>query len=360
MKRLLYFVLLLYLIGGLTACGREPDPTPTLTPEPTATSSPTPEPTATATPTFTATPTETPTPTPTETPTPTPTATATATPTPTVIPTVALGDVETSSMGFSYQPPTTYLMEDQEEQIFFQSTDGLVLGSLALINDDFTDSLDDIMAEFLGALADSLGGTLGAGESQVYVVDGIEGAAAELLGFVFDEAVSGRAVAVVLPDGRLFFAFALIKITDNEAYWLNEGGPTFDALLDSVTFAEAAAAPPPPAPTATSASTSNSACPVSTDSSYGYTQGNPIRVGGDVFGGPARARAYLDNLRGPNGETISYERLGSLPSGDTILDIYEISGLPQAVSLYVDQYSYETLLAPIGFTCSTPFPLSAP
>ena len=359
MKRLLYLCLFVLLVGLLTACGGEPDPTPTLTLEPTSTPSPTPEPTATATPTLTATPTETPTPTPTETATPTPTATATATPTPTVVPTIALGDVETSDMGFSYQPPATYLMEDQGEQIFFQSTDGLILGSLALIDDDFTDPVDDILVEFVTALADSMGGTLGAGPSEVYEVDGVEGAAAELFGLLFDSAVAGRTVAVVLPDGRLFFAFALIKITDNEAYWLNEGGPTFDTLIDSVVFDEEASAPPAPTST-TPATTSNSACPVSTDPSYGTTESNPIRVGGDAFGGPARARAYLDNLRGPNGETISYERGGSLPSGNTILDIYEISGLPQSVLLYVDQYSYETLLAPVGFTCPSPFPLSAP
>lgn len=360
MKCRLYFALLVLVLGLLTACGGEPDPTPAPTPEPTTTPSATPEPTATATPTLTATPTETPTPTPTETPTPTPTATATATPTPTAVPTIALGDVETSQMGFSYQPPTTYLMDDQGEQVFFQSTDGLVIGSLTLIDDDFTDPLDDILVEFITALADSMSGTLGVGESVPYMVDGVEGAAAEIFGILFNDAVSGRAVAVVLPDGRLFFAFAMIKITGNEEVWLNEGQAAFDALLNSVTFAEAAAVPPPSAPTATPATTSNSACPVSTDPSYGYTQGNAIRVGGDVFGGPARARAYLDNLRGPNGETTSYERVGSVPHEATILDAYTISGLAQTVTLYVDQYSYETLRAPVGFTCSNPFPIGAP
>lgn len=355
MKRLFIYV---FLVGLLAACSGEPDPTPTATSEPTITPSSTPEPTATATPTLTSTPTETPTSTPTETPTLTPTATTTNTPTPTMIPTVALGEIETSVMGFSYQPPTAYLMEDEGQQIFFQSEDGLVLGSLALFEDDFAAPLDDILAEFITALADSFGGTLEVGESEVYVVDEVEGASAELSGTVFDFTVSGRAVAVVLPDGRLFFAFALIKITDDETYWLNEGEPTFKTLIDSVIFDDTADALP--ASTATPATTSNSACPVSTDSSYGYTQSNPIRVGGDVFGGPARARAYLDNLRGPNGEIISYSRDGSVPTDTTILDAYSITGLAQTVTLYVDQYSYETLLAPVGFTCSSPFPIVAP
>lgn len=358
MKRLSYFGLFVFLVGWLTACGSEPDPTPTPTLRPTATPSATPEPMATATPTFTATPTETPTPT--QTPTATPTATATATPTPTAVPTVALGEVETSAMGFSYQSPLNYIMEDQGDQVFFQSADDLVVGSLTLIDETFAEPVEDILADYVTELGNSMGGMLGISEPVAYTVGGVEGAAAEIFGLLFEATVAGRGVAVVLPDGRLFFAFALVKTTGNELFWFNEGGATFDALLGSVAFLKATPTPRPPAATATSASTSNSACPVSTDASYGYTEGNPIRVGGDGFGGPARARAYLDNLRGPNGESISYDRLGSLPSGNTILDIYEITGLPQSVSLYVDQYSYETLQAPLGFTCTAPFPLSAP
>jgi hypothetical protein len=103
---------------------------------------------------------------------------------------------------------------------------------------------------------------------------------------------------------------------------------------------------------------SSSACPVSGDSSYGYTQGNPIRVGGDVFGGPARATAYLNTLRGPAGQAVSYFRVGSLPTDETILDIYEVSydGIGSPVSLYIDQYSFSTPLAPVGFICATAFP----
>ncbi|MBK9055471.1 MAG: hypothetical protein IPL78_32570 [Chloroflexi bacterium] len=141
-----------------------------------------------------------------------------------------------------------------------------------------------------------------------YTVDGVEGAAAEIFGLLFDATVAGRSVAVVLPDGRLFFAFALVKTTGNEEIWFNEGGATFDALLGSITFLEATPTPRPPSATATPASTSNSACPVSADASYGYTEGNPIRVGGDGFGGPAGRKPTWTTLRGPNGETISYAR----------------------------------------------------
>ena len=114
-------------------------------------------------------------------------------------------------------------------------------------------------------------------------------------------------------------------------------------------------------PTLTPADTpSTGACVISTDKTYGYTQENAIKVGGDDFGGPSRERAYLDNLAGPNGETISYNRTGSLDFGDTILDAYAISGLSAKVVLYIDEYSFTEPQAPVGFTCLGAFSLTAP
>jgi hypothetical protein len=104
-----------------------------------------------------------------------------------------------------------------------------------------------------------------------------------------------------------------------------------------------------------------SACTVSTDNTYGYSPDNPVRVGGDAFGGPSRERAYLDSLCGPQGETITYYREGSVYYVDTILDIYHVSyDGSSSVVLYLDEYSYQELVAPVGFTCWTPIPLSAP
>jgi len=116
-------------------------------------------------------------------------------------------------------------------------------------------------------------------------------------------------------------------------------------------------------PTLTPADTPSAgtgACVISTDKTYGYTQENAIKVGGDDSGGPSRERAYLDNLAGPHGEPISYNRTGSLDSGDTILDAYEISGLGAKVTLYIDEYSFTEPQAPVGFTCLGAFSLTAP
>lgn len=114
-----------------------------------------------------------------------------------------------------------------------------------------------------------------------------------------------------------------------------------------------------PSSTSEPVQTSNG-CLISTDSTYGYTEENPIRVGGDFMDGPKRERAYLDNLLGPNGEGVSYVRNGSIPSGDVILDIYGVTVAGKTLTLYIDMYGFTEPQAPVGFTCVGAFPLSEP
>jgi hypothetical protein len=101
---------------------------------------------------------------------------------------------------------------------------------------------------------------------------------------------------------------------------------------------------------------------VSTDKTYGYAQDNPIRLGGGAFGGSARLAGYLEALRSPQGQAITYERLGSTPHGEAILDtvIVSYAGLAVPITLYFDVYSYSHLEAPLGFTCGGPFILPEP
>lgn len=95
----------------------------------------------------------------------------------------------------------------------------------------------------------------------------------------------------------------------------------------------------------------------SVDPSYGYSPQNPINVGG----GPERQHQFLNALAGPNGETITYTRLGSccefedptLPFGGGLLDLYELyySGQKQPIQLYLNFYhKAETLYVPVGLT----------
>jgi len=117
-----------------------------------------------------------------------------------------------------------------------------------------------------------------------------------------------------------------------------------------------------PSPTTATNADIDSACPVASDESYGYEKGNAIRVGGDFFDGAAREREYLDTLRGPDGQIISYVREGSLFHEDVILDAYAISysGLSGSIILYLDLYTFEELFSPVGFTCDTDFSLQQP
>ena len=104
-------------------------------------------------------------------------------------------------------------------------------------------------------------------------------------------------------------------------------------------------------------------CPVSADADFGFKIENAIRVGGGAMYVASRERAYLDGLRGPDGQAIQFRRLGSGPKAPNggIVDIYEVTyaGIEKAITLYIDAYRYDTPRAPKGFTCAG-FRLGAP
>lgn len=105
-------------------------------------------------------------------------------------------------------------------------------------------------------------------------------------------------------------------------------------------------------------------CAVSADPGYGFSVAAPVQVGGGSMYGPARERRYLGALRGPDGQPVQYKRAGSMegPDKTTILDAYEVThaGLSKPVMLYLDEYHYTELRAPLGFTCAQPIGLDAP
>ena len=143
-----------------------------------------------------------------------------------------------------------------------------------------------------------------------------------------------------MDSNRYIFALGVSNTARDAKRWQAQGEEVFQAVMASIELLQ------PP---------SGGTCPIAADDTYGYTGENAIRVGGDFLNGPSRERAYLDNLRGPNGEALTYERQGSLVSGDVILDAYLINGLSKSVTLYIDMYTFEELSAPVGFTCKGPF-----
>lgn len=94
------------------------------------------------------------------------------------------------------------------------------------------------------------------------------------------------------------------------------------------------------------------------DATYGYTEKNSIKVGGDQSG-PANQRQYLNSLTGPNGEAVSYVRAGSCchfasrksAMGFGMLDKYLVTyeGKKDTVTLYLNMYEKAPLKTPLGF-----------
>jgi len=102
---------------------------------------------------------------------------------------------------------------------------------------------------------------------------------------------------------------------------------------------------------------------ISTDATYGFSENNPIQVGGVSSNeGPINERRFLNALAGPNGEAISYFRAGSccpiksnnnpFGGGSVMLDKYRVTwqGAKDTLSIYINMYDSGVLKAPKGFT----------
>lgn len=94
----------------------------------------------------------------------------------------------------------------------------------------------------------------------------------------------------------------------------------------------------------------------SKDATYGYTEENPVMVGG-VNEGPKNERRFLNALCGPNGEEIEYYRIGSCCPFKTknsewggLLDKYSVTypGLGKSLVIYINMYDSDTLKVPVG------------
>jgi hypothetical protein len=317
LKRAIKFSFIIICILCVAGCSRPLFAPPTETP------------TATRTPTLTATATLT----------TTPTKTFTATPSPAV----ELGERHVINEGrFSVQVPIGYAAQIEERQAFISDLEGTLIISLAGV--ESTSSEEEIIDEYLDALAKRSEGTFEKTPSDPVTVAGVEGKAFDLTGSIFGSPLKGKTFIIPVGSGRFLYGLGISNLSQDEAAWEEHGSKVFEAVVESIEFVEPG---------------STDVCPIATDTTYGYTKENAIRVGdgGELFGGPARERAYLDNLRGPNGELIAYERTGSLNFEDTILDEYVITGLATPVTLYLDIYKFEELKAPIGFTCVGPFDL---
>jgi hypothetical protein len=99
-----------------------------------------------------------------------------------------------------------------------------------------------------------------------------------------------------------------------------------------------------------------------TDAEYGYSERLPIKVGGGFGSGSERTYQYLNALRGPAGEAVRYDRIGTCcpfksPSspfdGEALLEVYAVAiagGAPKR--LYFNWYDEGEVLVPVGFSAA--------
>jgi hypothetical protein len=99
---------------------------------------------------------------------------------------------------------------------------------------------------------------------------------------------------------------------------------------------------------------------VASSPTYGYTEKEPVMVGGGISDGVARSYAYLDALRGPKGEPVTYSRRGHCCPFETknselgagLLDVYELTykGLSKPLVIYINMYDRGEIMIPQGLT----------
>jgi hypothetical protein len=97
--------------------------------------------------------------------------------------------------------------------------------------------------------------------------------------------------------------------------------------------------------------TAASQCLVASDSSYGTTVSNAVKVGPDASS--AGETHYLSSLRGPAGQMVRSNRIGSALFSGTVLRVYELNyeGIPAPVAIYLDVTQVDGPKVPAGFAC---------
>jgi tetratricopeptide (TPR) repeat protein len=96
------------------------------------------------------------------------------------------------------------------------------------------------------------------------------------------------------------------------------------------------------------------------DSTYAFTEKNPVYVGSNIYTGPQSQRYFLDQLYDNEGNKIKYERKGACCMYDSkgsalgfgMLDVYLITfmrkGKIMTKNLYISMYDYEKPKIPVG------------
>lgn len=265
-------------------------------------------------------------------------------------PSIEMGDIQkVEAGGYSLRIPEGFIANISDAQILIQYPDKPILISFfGDANDVETQSAKELANQIVSLVFEKGGGKAQLGEPVLITVNGIEGRMFEIDGNMGGIPIVGEAVVFFPTPDHFVFGLSTANLSEDKQLWVDKGKAAFEAVVQSLEFL----------PFKQTVSYGN--CEISTDETYGYTKDNPIRVGGGWLEGPARERAFLDNLLGEDGRPIDYQRLESLTYGDTILDRYEVINAGMRTELYIDMYLFSPPQAPVEFNCISEFPLTEP
>lgn len=294
------------------------------------------------------------TPTPTATNIPLPTATATVTPMPTMTPTrgvVLTKFYESPVGGYSFELPADespwagLSVSVNFGETTINALSGELTSFITIGGRVDPSEFEELFIFFVGGSGLAVEDI----DPDPFEVDGNEARRA-ISSIENGDMVFQRQLILINGDDVLIAILSDLNCDSTEECWEDRMAPIEDIMLDSFQI-----------------NTPNwegltERCLVSEDSTYGYSIDNPIQVGGDELEGQERVIAYLDNLQGPNGESTSYELVQSIEHDGVVLDEYQITyeGLSSPITLFIDIYSWNTVTAPLGFICRSPFTLTQP
>lgn len=184
------------------------------------------------------------------------------------------------------------------------------------------------------------------GDANPATIAGVDGFTTTLSGKLLKETIQGRAFVTQKEDGQFLFGFGFANLGKDANLWLNSGEDRFQAMLQSARFLQPEETFIPGTPPGIN----RSDCRPTTDPTYGYSESNPIKVGGGSSGGMTHAEAYFHRLATPNGQPIPFDHSGTT-SGASPLEIFIVTVDGRPVQLFVDVNSPMEFLAPVGFTC---------
>jgi len=261
-----------------------------------------------------------------------------------VLPLVSLAFSPLASVDNSGLPMTLSLGEDKavmnntDETLFFSLS-----SESAGVSPDAQACLTSLLSRMRADLPE-----LNASEATEIAAAGLTGVQTELSGTLLEAPMTGK-LAVFQVQSRCVSLLGAAAVEDPQTLWQETGQYAFQALLGGLRFL-----PPGSVP----------ACLIATDPEYAFSPENPIRVGSvNLYDGVSRMEAYLNTLRGPNMEEINYIRINPQYNAENeIVDAYQINyaGSGEPITIYFSIYSYETPMAPLGFSCEAAFPLQRP